>query len=84
MADNFESATASLTSQGVQHILLAASGADLALRPKAIYCQSAGTITLEDESQVALPYTLAAGQVLPFRPLKVTAISGGTFYGWVR
>jgi uncharacterized protein YjdB len=41
----------------------------------------AGTATLEDEGGVSITYTLAAGEVLAFRAVKVTAATA-TLIGW--
>lgn len=62
-------------------VQLSASTANLSPRPRAIFCQAAGTFTATGENGVALPFTLSAGQELPIQPVTVTAIASGTFYG---
>lgn len=83
MADRWADSADTDVSPASRHVALAANaGADLADLPRAIYCEADGTITLLDELGTALPYTMTAGQMIPFRGVRVTAISGGTFYGW--
>lgn len=84
MSDPFESNTATVSDPGERHFALSVdAGADIDPRPRAIYCEAPGTITLIDRSGTSLAYTMQAGQVLAFRANRVAAISGGTFYGWV-
>lgn len=81
--DEFSSHQAGLEAPAMRHReLVANAAADIPLRPRAIYCQAPGTITLRDEDGIDLPYTLEAGQVLSVRALRVMGITGGTFYGW--
>lgn len=83
MADQFASFGPTPTGPGEKHRQLVANAdADIDPRPRAIHCQADGTITIRDEDGEDLPYTLTAGQSIPFRGVRVTAISGGTFYGW--
>lgn len=83
MSDEFASRMKTVVDPAESHALLAAdSNTDLTPRPRALYCQEAGTITVRDINGVDLPYTLSAGQYIPFRGVRVTAISSGTFYGW--
>ncbi|MGR3494081.1 spike base protein, RCAP_Rcc01079 family [Citreimonas sp.] len=82
--DDFSAYTKSASDPGYRHFALAAdAGADVDPRPRAIYCEAAGTITIADEVGEELPYTMEQGQVLPFWGVRITAISAGTFYGWV-
>lgn len=82
MADPFNERAETLTAPCRRHVLLSADVEnDIDPRPRAIWCEAAGTIILRDENGVGLPYTMRAGLVLPFRPMRVMAISGGTFYG---
>lgn len=56
---------------------------DLPDAPRCIFCEVAGTIVIRDEAGVDLPYTLMAGQWLPFHPVRVLATgTTGTFYAW--
>lgn len=83
MADRY-AALALSGSLGLRHWQIVPSdGADLARRPLAIYCQAPGTIVVRDEAGIDLPYAMTAGQVLPFRGIRVLATgTSGTFYGW--
>jgi hypothetical protein len=49
--------------------------------PRSIYCEAAGTITVQDLDGTSLTYTLVQGQILPFRARKITAATA-TVYGW--
>lgn len=83
MADEFASYGKSLDGPATRHFALTADAdADINPRPRGVYCQADGTITIRDEAGVSLPYTMTVGGVLPFRGVRITAISGGTFYGW--
>ncbi|MEM9765208.1 MAG: hypothetical protein AAF968_22355 [Pseudomonadota bacterium] len=82
MTDPFASYARTTGGPAIQHVtLIADAEVDLDPRPQAIYCHAAGTITLRDEAGTDLPYTMEDGYVLPMRAVRVTAISGGTFYG---
>ncbi|WP_092932848.1 spike base protein, RCAP_Rcc01079 family [Rhizobium sp. 9140] len=56
--------------------------ADLAVTPKAIWCQADGTIVVRDHLGVDLPYAMKVGQILPLRAARILATgTSGTFYG---
>lgn len=82
MADNFSSHMKGLDAPADKHWQIAASADPLDPKPRSVRCQVAGTLTIVDEAGTSLDYAMAVGEVLPFRPYKVTAISSGTFYGW--
>lgn len=84
MADAFERLPLTASDPGVRHFQIVPSNdVDMGVRPRAIYCQTDGTIVIRDELGVDLPYNLTAGQVLPFRGVRVLATgTTGTFYGW--
>lgn len=82
MADEFKTFKTALTSPAVKHFQITASASDMDPRPRAIRCNVAGSLTIEDEDGTSLSYTLQAGEVIPFRGVKVTAIASGTFYAW--
>ena len=83
MADAFEGHQASITAPASKHAALSAdAGNDIDPRPRAVYCQADGTITLTDDNDNALAYAMTAGQVLAFRAKRCTAIASGTFYAW--
>lgn len=63
--------------------IVPSDSADQNPRPLAIYCHGAGTVVIRDEAGVDLPYAMTAGQVLPFRGVRVLATgTSGTYYGW--
>ena len=63
------------------HFAITPGASEFAQIPRAIYCEAAGTATIEDANGVALVYTLVAGQLLPFRARRVTAATA-TLRGW--
>ncbi|WP_126974648.1 spike base protein, RCAP_Rcc01079 family [Frigidibacter oleivorans] len=83
MSDPFANTARTLQDPGARHAILSADeSADLDPMPRAIFCLEAGTITLRDETGADVAYALDAGMLLPFRPTRVVAISGGSFVGW--
>ena len=81
MADNFATYANALSAPATRHFAITAGPSDMAIRPRAIRCDVAGTATLEDEAGVSITYTLAAGEVLAIRAVKVTAATA-TLIGW--
>lgn len=81
--DDFKDYPKSRRDQATRHFLISAGAAPLDQIPRVIRADGDGTITIEDELGNALPYTMSAGERLPFRGVKVTALTGGPFYGWV-
>lgn len=57
-------------------------GADLGIVPRALFCGGAGSVVLRDRNGTEAAYALAAGQILPFRPVRVLA-TGTTATGIV-
>lgn len=82
MPDRFDDHNPSLDSPGERHYPITAGTAELDPRPRAIVCLTAGSLTIADEAAVEITYAMAAGQILPFRAVKVTAIGSGSFAGW--
>lgn len=84
MSDNFQTHQRSLESPGDRHRVITPSDSDaVAPRPRALWCEAAGTVSVEDRDGIVLSYTLSAGQVLPFRAVKVRATgTTATVYGW--
>ena len=82
--DHFESHQRGLDSPADRHGAIAPSDtAPVAPRPRALYCQTAGELALEDREGTVLSYTVQPGQVLPFRAAKVRATgTTATVYGW--
>lgn len=84
MTDNYQYHSSGLEAPGRRHWQIAPSnGADLDPIPRAIYCAVSGTVAIRDVAGTDLTYTLSAGDVLPFRGVRVLA-SGttATVYGW--
>ncbi len=48
-------------------------GADLPVRPRAIFVNAGGTVALQDKSGTVVSYDVPAGAVLSIRPLRVLA-----------
>lgn len=84
MSDPFGAHSRGLESPAACHAaIIPSDGADLPVRPRVIYCETAGTAVLRDKAGSDLSYALAAGQILPLSPVRVLA-SGttATLYGW--
>lgn len=80
--DPFEKHARSLTSPAASHFAITPSdSADLAVVPRAIYCQTAGTAVLRDAAGTNVSYALTAGQILPLSAVRVLAT--GTTAGLV-
>lgn len=74
MPDPFDTDYVNLTSPAVAHYIITPSDvADLLVRPRAIYVNTAGTAVLQDNDGEAISYALAAGTVLSIRPTRVLA-----------
>jgi len=57
--------------------------ADLPTRPRAIYCETGGTVALRDTAGTDLTYTVVAGAILPLSPVRVLATgTTATVRGW--
>lgn len=83
MADTFESQAKGLTSPGDRHYAVTPGAGDLPFKPRALYVQAAGTVTIQDDLGISIVYNVLAGQILPFRGLKVTAVgSGASVVAW--
>lgn len=84
MSDIHHGTASTLGDPGELHYQIAPNNnTPLNPRPRSIYCRVAGDIVIEDRRGVALTYTMAAGDILPFRGhiVRVTGTSG-TFYAW--
>lgn len=81
MPDNFANHFKRLDSPGGVHFAITPGPGDINPRPRVLYCNVAGTATLVDETGASLVYNLTAGQLLPFRAVKVTAATA-TIFGW--
>lgn len=76
MPDPFLTHPVGRTSPGVRHFAITPSdGADLADRPRVIRAGGAGAINVRDEAGVDVVYTVVAGEVLNFSPVRILATS---------
>ncbi|MBP1806449.1 spike base protein, RCAP_Rcc01079 family [Rubellimicrobium aerolatum] len=84
MADNFKAHQRGLGSPGDRHRpIMPSDSLPISPRPRALWCQMAGDVVIEDIDGVQLTYAVQAGQVLPFRAVKVLATgTTATVYGW--
>lgn len=84
MSNPFRHHARGLESPASQHFNITPSdSADLPKRPRVLYCSAAGTAVLRDEAGADLSYSLAAGQILPFSPLRVLATgTTAALIGW--
>ncbi len=74
MPDPFDSDYVNLTSPAVSHYAVVPSdGADLPVRPRAIYVNASGTAALRDNAGEVITYELTAGAILSIRPVRVLA-----------
>ena len=82
--DHFDSHQRGLDSPAERHQAIAPSdSAPVDPRPRALYCQTAGDLALEDGKGTVLTYSVQAGQVLPFRASRVRATgTTASVYGW--
>lgn len=82
--DEFATFTKGLTSPATRHFaIIPDDTADLPILPRVIYCQSEGTLVVRDSDGVALSYTMAAGDRIDFRGVRVMETgTSGIFYGW--
>lgn len=56
---------------------------NLSPRPRSLWCETAGTVSIENEEGRILSYTVTAGQILPFQATKVRATGAtATVYRW--
>ena len=73
MAENYDNAAPRITDPGWRHaVVVPHDTAPLDPRPRALYVSAGGTLVLND-GVVDVSYVVVAGQVLPFRPVRVNA-----------
>ncbi|TNC73704.1 spike base protein, RCAP_Rcc01079 family [Rubellimicrobium roseum] len=84
MSDNFQNHQRGLESPADRHQAITPSDtAPVVPRPRALWCQTAGDLAIEDRDGTRLTYAVAAGQILPFRAVRVLATgTTATVYGW--
>lgn len=83
MPDNFAAHANGLESPFTRHFAITPhNSTNMADRPRAVRCEVAGTAVLVDEAGTALSYTLAVGEVISGRIVRVNATgTTATLYG---
>lgn len=82
MPDPFESTASGLDSPATRHFAITPADADLAIRPRALYCNVSGTVVVRDDLGTTITYNMIVGQILPIRAVQVRAASTATVIGW--
>ena len=84
MADRFSSNSKGLAGPADYHYAITPNdGADLAFIPRAIVALTDGDVVMRDRAGVDITYPVTAGQILPFRPVRVLATgTTATVVGW--
>ena len=82
--DSFDAHQCGLESPAERHAAITPSDTlPVDPRPRALWCQTAGDLVIEDRWGTQLSYAVQPGQVLPFRASKVLATgTTATVYGW--
>ena len=82
--DFFTGRTVDRSDPGAVHFDITPSDTvDLPRLPKALYVTGDGDLSLQDREGNVLLYPVSAGQVLPFRPVRVRATgTTATVIGW--
>jgi len=80
--DFFDKNAAGLESPAYRHYTVTPSDEDLPVRPRALYVSGDGTLVLRDEGGVDITYTVAEGDVIPFRAVQVRAASTASCVAW--
>lgn len=82
-ADPWAGSSTPITGPCERHVAITPGAGDLDPRPRAIFCGGAGDVTITDQAGVSVTYAVQAGQILPFRAVKVTAATASGLVGWV-
>ena len=83
MADEFEGYASGLTSPATRHTAITPSDSvDLDPRPRALRINVGGNIAIRDREGTDITYAVIAGEILPFRGVRVLA-TGTTATGIV-
>jgi hypothetical protein len=84
MADRFANIADKTNPADVHFAITPSDSVALAFIPRAIYCATGGTAQVVDAAGTVLPYVMNAGDILPFRGVRINATSTtGTYYGWM-
>jgi len=79
--DNFGRAHDSMTDPGRRHWPIVPGPNPQNPMPRALYANTAGTVTIVDEQGTRVDYNVVASQVLPFRAFRITAATA-SLIGW--
>ncbi|WP_336802488.1 spike base protein, RCAP_Rcc01079 family [Kaistia sp. MMO-174] len=73
-----------ISGPGTRHFAVTPSNtADLSIQPRALYIASGTTVAIRDEGGVDITYPVTAGQILPFRGVRILATgTDATVIGW--
>lgn len=84
MEDAFQNLSSGLESPALRHFPVSPSDTeDLPVRPRSIYCNTAGTVALRDVDGTDVTYSVTAGTILPVRCSRVLATgTTATVAGW--
>lgn len=84
MADPFLTFAPGLSDVAMRHFAVTPSDStDLAIKPRALYCMVSGNAVIRDEAGTDITYPLTAGQILPFRGVRILATNTtATVVGW--
>lgn len=84
MADNFQYHTPGLDAPARTHYAITPSDTtDLPQMPRALRVLTSGNLSLRDVAGTVITYTVTAGEILPFRPVRVMATgTTATVAGW--
>jgi hypothetical protein len=82
--DRFDAHAIGLESPADRHAEITPSDDDPVIpRPRALWVNVGGTLVLEDGDGTALSYNVEAGQIIPFRAVKVKETgTSATVYRW--
>ncbi len=65
------------------HYTVAASNTvSLSPIPRSLYVQVAGNVTIVDSGNTSITYAVSAGQVLPFRAIRIHTDTTATLIAW--
>ncbi len=84
MADNFENHHVGISGPADLHQAITPSDSvDVSPKPRALWVQTDGNLSIADRAGTVLTYAVKAGMVIPFRATKVRATgTTATVYGW--
>jgi hypothetical protein len=82
MPDPFADQFSRLDSPAARHAAITPANSDLATRPRALKCLTAGNVVVRDEAGVDVTYPVAAGELLQIRAVQVRTGTTATVVGW--